>query len=170
MELTVHRPEQQHQRAGARSLPRTRPDERAGRRSLMEQVARLEEELAQLQASAWPRTDIKASEETRRGGEPRLLSLADLEQVRDGLAVRVGEIRRALHERGAEEEENRRLLEEMLLDPERHAWVEIGNEHIGEPGCRHWHARPRFGLLGMFLRWWRVVVSSGCPLPGARIS
>ena len=35
---------------------------------------------------------------------------------------------------------------------------------IGEPGCRDWHVRPRFGLLGMLAGWWRVVVSSGCPL------
>ena len=38
---------------------------------------------------------------------------------------------------------------------------------IGEPGCHDWHVRPRFGLLGMLAGWWRVVVSSGCPLqPG----
>ena len=54
-------------------------------------------------------------------------------------------------------------IEKMLLDPESHRWVHVSNEDIGEPGCTHWHVRPRFGLLGMLMRWWRVVVSSGCP-------
>ena len=58
---------------------------------------------------------------------------------------------------------SRRLIEEMLLDPESHRWVHVSNEDIGEPGCTHWHVRPRYGLLGMLMRWWRVVVSSGCP-------
>jgi hypothetical protein len=35
--------------------PRTLPDERAARRTLLDQVARLEEELAQLFCSVWPR-------------------------------------------------------------------------------------------------------------------
>jgi hypothetical protein len=24
--------------------------------------------------------------------------------------------------------------------------------------------RPRWGVLGMLMNWWRVVISSGCPL------
>ena len=51
----------------------------------------------------------------------------------------------------------------MLLEPERHAFVRVKNEDVGEPGCCDWHVRPRFGLLGMLAGWWRVVVSSGCP-------
>jgi len=157
-------------RLPARIRPAAKPDERAARRALREQVARLEAEMAQLLSSAWPRTDVVTAGWSQRGGESRLLSLAELEELRDGLVVRVRDTRRALHERGEEEERNRRLLEEMLLDPRGHAWIELGNEDIGEPGCRHWHARPRFGLLGMLMRWWRVVVSSGCPLPMVPIS
>ena len=52
----------------------------------------------------------------------------------------------------------------MLLDPEEHKWVRVSNEDIGEPGCKHWHVRPRWGFLGMLLNWWRVKISSGCPL------
>ena len=37
----------------------------------------------------------------------------------------------------------------MLLDPESHKWVRVGNEDIGEPGCKHWHVVPRWGILGM---------------------
>ena len=72
-------------------------------------------------------------------------------------------LRRVLDERGADEEDSRTLIEEMLLDPERHQWVRVSNADIGEPGCHHWHVRPRWGVLGMLMKWWRVRISSGCP-------
>ena len=143
-------------------LPRTAPDERAARRSLLQQVARLEEELAQLFCSTWPRKGF--SWEVRSQGGPRLLSLSELEELRDELAARVGDARCALASRTCVEEQNRCLIEEMQLEPERYKWVRVRNEDIGEPGCKHWHVRPRWGLLGMLMNWWRVVVSSGCPL------
>jgi hypothetical protein len=99
-----------------------------------------------------------------RGG-PRLLLLAELEELRDELAARVQHARRSLSERTYAEEQSRRLIEEMLLAPERHKWVRVSAEDIGEPGCRHWHVRPRWSFLGMLMGWWRVIVSSGCPLP-----
>lgn len=102
-----------------------------------------------------------------RGG-PRILTLGELEQVRDGLAARLENNRRELSERTLVEEHNRRLVEEMLLEPEKHRWVRVGNCDIGEPGCKHWHVRPRYGLLGMLMGWWRVRISSGCPLAGGR--
>jgi hypothetical protein len=142
--------------------PLTRPDERAARRSLLDQVGRLEEELAQLFCSTWPRKGFQWDVPSRGG--PRLLSLAELEELRDDLAFRVQTARKALSDRTWVEEQNRRLIEEMLLDPERHKWVRVSNEDIGEPGCCHYHVRPKWGLLGMLLSWWRVVISSGCPL------
>jgi hypothetical protein len=39
----------------------------------------------------------------------------------------------------------------------------VSNEELGEPGCTRFQVRPRLGLLGMLMNWWRVVVSSGCP-------
>ena len=51
----------------------------------------------------------------------------------------------------------------MVAAPERYKWVRISNEDIGEPACKHWHSRPRFGLIGMLMGWWRVKISSGCP-------
>jgi hypothetical protein len=143
-------------------VPRTVPDERPARRSLLEQIARLEEELAQLFCSTWPRNGFEW--DVRSRGGPRVLSLVELEQLRDDLAERVSRSRRALSDRTYVEEQNRRLIEEMLLEPEQHKWVRVGHEDIGEPGCRHWHVRPRWGILGMFLNWWRVRISSGCPL------
>jgi hypothetical protein len=142
---------------------RTPPDERAARRTLLDQVARLEEELAQLFCSVWPRKDFDLTVASRGG--PRLLSLAELEELRDELARKVHHVRGTLSDRTYVEEQNRRLIEEMMLDPCAHRWVRVANEDIGEPGCKHWHVRPRWSLLGMLMGWWRVVISSGCPLP-----
>ena len=143
-------------------LPRTTPDERPARRSLLDQIARLEAELSQLFCSTWPRKGFEW-EVPARGG-PRLLELSELEELRDDLAQRVERARLALSDRTWVEEQNRCLIEEMLLEPERHKWVRVAHEDIGEPGCKHWHVRPRWGLLGMLLNWWRVRISSGCPL------
>jgi len=87
-----------------------------------------------------------------------------LERVRDALAVRLREAQAELGRRGEAEEANRGLLESMILDPRGHRWVRISAEDIGEPMCRHWHSRPRWGILGMLMGWWRVKLSSGCPL------
>ena len=143
-------------------LPRTTPDERPARRSLLDQIARLEAELSQLFCSTWPRKGFEW-EVPARGG-PRLLELSELEELRDDLAQRVERARLALSDRTWVEEQNRCLIEDMLLEPERHKWVRVAHEDIGEPGCKHWHVRPRWGLLGMLLNWWRVRISSGCPL------
>jgi hypothetical protein len=148
-------------------LPGTGVDESPARRSLLEQVARLESELAQLFCSAYPRTGFDWQVRSRGGG-PRILSLEELEELRDDLAERLYDTRLTLSDRSYLEEKHRRRIEEMLLEPERHKWVRIANEDIGEPGCKHWHVRPRFGLLGMLMGWWRVRISSGCPLAGGR--
>jgi hypothetical protein len=149
--------------APQQSVPRTLPDERAARRTLLDQVAQLEGELSQLFCATWPRKDFDWGVPGRGG--PRLLALAELEELRDDLVGRVQHSRRALSDRTYVEEQNRRLIEEMLLEPKRHKWTRVASEDIGEPGCRTWHVRPRFGLLGMLMGWWRVVISSGCPLP-----
>ena len=143
-------------------VPTTAPDERAARRSLRDQVARLEQELSQLFCSTWPRKGFEFAVASRGG--PRLLSLGELEELRDDLSDRVAHARRALSDRTYVEEQNRRLIEEMMLEPERFKWVRVANEDIGEPGCKHWHVRPRLGVIGMMMNWWRVKISSGCPL------
>jgi hypothetical protein len=139
-------------------------DERSARRSLLEQIARLESELSQLFCSAYPRTGFDWGVSSRGG--PRILSLGELECLRDDLAERLTDTRLTLGDRAYVEEKNRRLIEEMQLEPERHRWVRVQNQDIGEPGCKSWHVRPRFGLLGMLMGWWRVLISSGCPLAG----
>jgi hypothetical protein len=54
----------------------------------------------------------------------------------------------------------------MLASPADHKWLRISRADVGESGCGHWHSRPRLGPLGMLMGWWRVKVSSGCPLSG----
>jgi hypothetical protein len=141
-------------------------DERSARRSLLEQIARIESELSQLFCSAYPRTGFEWGVRSRGG--PRILSLRELEELRDDLAERLHDTRRTLGDRTYVEEKNRRLIEEMQLEPERHKWVRVQNEDIGERGCKSWHVRPRLGLIGMLMGWWRVRISSGCPLARGR--
>ena len=71
--------------------------------------------------------------------------------------------RRTLCDRNRVERGNVERIEQMVAAPERFKWVRISNEDIGEPACKHWHSRPRFGLIGMLMGWWRVKISSGCP-------
>ena len=152
--------------AALRSVPPFAPtevDEAAIRRQLRDQVARLEAELGALFCSTYPRTGFEWTVPARATG-PRLLSLSELEKVRDDLATRLQHNRRLLGDRTYVEELHRRRIEEMMLAPEEHKWVRVRNEDIGERGCKQWHVLPRFGLLGMLLNWWRVRVSSGCPL------
>ena len=146
--------------------PTIEVDERAARQSLREQIARLESELASLFCSTYPRSGFQWKVASRGG--PRVLSLTELEQLRDELAERLSHNRRALSERTYVEEQNRCRIEAMLLEPEKHKWERVANADIGERGCKHWHVRPRFGVLGMLLNWWRVRISSGCPLAGGR--
>lgn len=137
-------------------------DERASRADLRRQIAAMELALARLFGSAFPRKGIDFS--VPGMGGPRLLSVDELERVRDALAARIQEVRADLHDYAVVEEQNRELIEEMTADAGSYRWVRVYNEDIGEPGCRNWHATPRWGLLGMLLGWWRVKISSGCPL------
>jgi hypothetical protein len=136
--------------------------ERLARRDLRRQIARLERELGELFASAFPRRGL----DWRVGaiGGPRMLSTGELERLRDSLAARLHDARAELGRRADVEEANRGLLERMIAEPEGHRWVIVSNQDIGEPGCRHWHSRPRWGIRGALMGWWRVRLSSGCPL------
>jgi len=140
-------------------------DERLARAQLRRQIGRLEQQLSSLFADAFPRLRIEAGVGAL-ASEPRALDLGELEAVRDSLAARVAEARRQLQVRAELETRNRELLEKMLAAPAEYKWLQISRDDLGEPGCGHWHSRPRFGLLGMLMGWWRVRVSSGCPLAG----
>lgn len=140
-------------------------DERPARDDLRGQIAAMEAELGQLFASAFPRKGFDFGVPAPGGG-PRVLTVSELERLRDSLAGRLNQVKARLDEHTTAEERNRLLIEDMTADPEAYKWVRVSNQDIGEPGCRHWHSRPRWGLLGMLVGWWRVIVSSGCPLAG----
>jgi hypothetical protein len=140
-------------------------DEREARLQLRRQIARLETQLAGLFAEAFGHTEIP-HRVTATAAEPRVLDLGELEAVRDSLATRVAEAELALARQAAVEAENRRLVEDMLAAPQNFKWVRVSREDLGLPGCGHWHSKPRLGPIGMLMGWWRVKVSSGCPLSG----
>jgi hypothetical protein len=137
-------------------------DEGRARRDLRRQIARMEGELGRLFGAAFPRTGIEWG--VAAPGGPRVLGIAELEQVRDGMADRLAEARAELGEIAEVEQAHRELVEDMVADPASHKWVRVRSESLGEPSCRHWHVRPRWSVLGMLLGWWRVKLSSGCPL------
>ena len=143
-------------------LPLVEPDVGAARRSLRDQVERLESELVALQCSSFPKPAPLKLGRTPRGG-PRLLSIEELEALRDELHGALDDARAALSEQAEREQAYLRLREEMLRDPAAHRWQLVRNEDCGGRACGAWHVRPRLGLLGMLMNWWRVVISSGCP-------
>jgi hypothetical protein len=142
-----------------------RGDERLARAELRRQIGRLEGELSRLAAEAFPLFSVDTRVDAP-SGPPRVAGLEQLERVRDALAVRIGEARAALRAREDLVARNRELLQRMLASPSSYKWVRISRDDVGEHGCGHWHSRPRLGPLGMLMGWWRVKVSSGCPLPG----
>ncbi len=144
---------------------RVKDDEHLARTELRRQIGRLERDLIHLAGEAFLRLTIDTSVPAIAQG-PRLIGLGELERVRDALASRVVMARQALLEQKELEVANRELLERMLAEPAEFKWVQISRADLGEPGCGHWHSRPRFGLLGMLMGWWRVRISSGCPLSG----
>ena len=140
-------------------------DERRARQQLRQQIARLEAELSGLFGEAFGHTEVPHRVEAI-SAQPRLLDLGELETLRDELADRAAEARQALVERQRLEDETRELVERMLAAPQDFKWVRVSREDLGLPGCGHWHSRPRLGPIGMLMGWWRVKISSGCPLSG----
>ncbi len=138
-----------------------RLDERDARRTLREQIARLEREHAAIVTATYPRLDPGPPASSLAG--PRLLSLGELERVRDALAARTGALQAAAHAQQARQADAHRELEQMLADPPAHRWEKLTNADLGLPGCGAYHVRPRAGLVGMLMGWWQVKISSGCP-------
>jgi hypothetical protein len=135
--------------------------ERAARATLRAQIARLEREVSTVVIATYPRLDPGPPIPSFAG--PRLLSLGELERIRDALAARLAALGAAAEEQAAHQAVALRELEQMLADPPAHKWERISNADLGRPGCTTYHVRPRAGLLGMLTGWWQVVVSGGCP-------
>lgn len=145
-----------------------RAEELAARRSLRAQIARLERELGGAFVTAYPMGGLDSLPADGRH-DPRLLSLGELELVRDELADRLSQARATIAERADQQAAKRVALERMLLEPGRHRFERISCQELGESGCGVWQVRPRLGLIGMLMGWWQVKLSSGCPLPRAAV-
>jgi hypothetical protein len=137
-------------------------DERLARDALRGQVSKLERELSGLVAQTFPHiSPVDAEGEVFSG--PRLLTLGELERLRDRLALRVSEVHGQVAERAALERRSRALLERMKLEPGRYKFVRVPVADLGDGHCGVWEVRPRLGLIGMLAGWWQVKLSSGCP-------
>jgi len=137
-------------------------DERSARGTLRDQISHLERELVSACLDACPR--LTPPPPVRSLSGPRMLSLGELERVRDELAGRLAQVRGDADAQILRQAESRALLERMYADPPAHKWLRISNAQLGEPGCKHFHVRPRLGPVGVLAGWWHVKVSSGCPL------
>jgi hypothetical protein len=140
------------------------PDETDARRALRGQISHLERELSAILAEGFPHlsTDIYGPQ---RRVVSSLLSLGELELMRDRLAGRAQEARGLIAARVAFEQRSRALLEDMKLRPGHHRFTRVSTRDLGEGTCGEWEVRPRLGLIGMLAGWWHVKLSSGCPLP-----
>jgi hypothetical protein len=136
-------------------------DEAAARRTLRAQIARLERELSTVVVSTYPRLDPGPAPPALAG--PRLLTLGELERVRDALAARLSTLGTAAAAQQARQAVAAGELERMLADPPAHKWRRLTNADLGRPGCTTYHVRPRACLLGMLMGWWVVKISGGCP-------
>jgi hypothetical protein len=139
--------------------------ERDVREALRGQIARLEHESSAIVAEGFPHISPADLQELR--GEavagPRLLTLAELERVRDRLAGHTQDLRRLAAARVEHERRARERLEAMQLEPGRYKFARLPVRDLGEGGCGVWEVRPRLGLIGMLSGWWQVKLSSGCP-------
>ena len=136
-------------------------DERAARRTLRAQIAKLEADVAAVACDCFPEVPLTSFASGHAG--PRMLGLRELEETRDELATRLRELKQARMRRADEQEDKRLLIERMLLAPQDYKWVRVTNGDIGDAGCKSFHVRPRLGLIGMLAGWWHVKISSGCP-------
>jgi hypothetical protein len=140
-------------------------DEATARSDLRDQIARLEAQLGAAVSAGFPNLLVAAP--GRPAATGRLLDLGALERVRDELTDRLRALHREAEALGARQAASRQLLERMRLEPGRYRWVRVYAADLGEPGCQSWQVRPRLGVLGMLMGWWRVKHSSGCPLATA---
>jgi DNA-binding transcriptional regulator YhcF (GntR family) len=139
----------------------TDADPRLVRDALREQIGRLEGEIA---SYAWH--DPAMASTPRPLSEPlgRVAGIEDLERVRAELIDRLRALRSDAARRGNRQDAARTHVGQMVNDPRGHRWEVVSNEATGEPGCGETRVVPTWGPLGAIMGWWRVKVSSGCPL------
>lgn len=137
---------------------------RVARRALRGQIAKLEAELAAYPEEAIRAGVEEAAPEPLAGPTARIADIGELEEVRDQLLGRLRRVRAEVKRRSGREDSARRRLDKMLEDPGAHKWEAVSNDEMGEPGCSEYRVQPAWGPVGALMNWWRVKVSSGCPL------
>jgi DNA-binding transcriptional regulator YhcF (GntR family) len=140
------------------SLPSDRRDARG---TLREQIARLEAELA-----AYQHELVREEPPSGRGAAAHIAGVEELERTRDALVDRLAAAREVAARRERGRAGARARLEAMVADPASRKWDTVSAPELGDPGCATYSVAPQ-GPLGALMRWWRVKVSSGCPLAGA---
>ncbi len=133
------------------------------RRDLRTQIGRLDAELGMY---AHEDRDLGGPGTLALVAAPRLLDAAELERARDRLIARLGAARAEAGRRGLTQQAARARVEEMIRDPSSFRRGVVTAAETGDADCRRWRVVPRFGPIGALAGWWRVKVSSGCPLVG----
>ena len=153
---------------GTAPVVTTPEQEEPARRALRLQIARLERLLSDALVTGFPTQGVDVANPPPPAlGGPRLLTFGELEALRDDLAERLRTARAQLTARAERQRQARLLLESMYADPRAHRFARLAREDLGVPGCGNYEVRPRLGLVGMFMGWWQVKLSSGCPLAAA---
>jgi hypothetical protein len=135
--------------------------ERAQRRDFLRTIEDLERELQQVVTALTPANRRLLA--TPSAARPHLLSLAELEIVRDGLAAELDRAQETLAVQIHTRRNKRMLLKRMTEEPVKFHWARVTTIDLGEHGCRSWEVVPKLGPVGMLANWWRVRISSGCP-------
>jgi len=134
----------------------------AVRRELRRQIGRLEAQLA------GHVRDLPGEAPVAAPVEARIAGVEELERTRDRLVARISEAKRAAADRAGAQARARARRVAMYRDPRAHRWERVSAEQAGEAGCVEYRVVPRYGPVGLLLNWWRVKVSSGCPLAAPR--
>jgi hypothetical protein len=140
-------------------------EEGAARAALRGQIARLELRLASATMELWESRTGEPPPRLRTAGDSaaRLLTLGELEIVRDTVIEQLRVTERMSQEHAQSHARARATLEAMLAAPAGHRYEVVRRADLGEPSCGAYHVVPRLGLLGMLFGWWCVKLSSGCP-------
>jgi hypothetical protein len=138
--------------------PELESDERTVRNELRRQIGRLEAELAPYVR------DVPAAASPAAPAEAHVAGVAELERTRDALLAQLSEAHEQAERRSSRERRARERRDEMLRDPAANKWEVVSAAEAGEEGCTDYRVSPRYGPLGVLMRWWQVKVSGGCPL------
>lgn len=133
----------------------------AQRQEFLRHIETLERELQQVLSALTPRNRPLPPGASQ--ARPHLLSITELELVRDALTAELGRAEEILARQIHTRQGNRSLLKRMVEAPVEFRWAKVTTIDLGEPGCRTWESVPKLGPVGMLANWWRIRISSGCP-------